>query len=197
MKELPLDKMQPMGCNWFAHFYRMVAEIGLHNAYSKCRAATSIIAVQGAPKVRLLARKAIAVGELTLVPWSTSVHEQKESKSDCRVYVKVMTTPPKMFSISSPPALGKSVEVEFWRMQEEKKSKEHANMKWDTVSYDVPWPVDIGLGKTVSVEITVATNSKAIKPDHEIRVWTHSVEKKRKDMQVAMDVFDYNKKPKL
>ena len=101
-----------------------------------------------------------------------------------------MTTPCKVFGISAPHGLGKTLEFEFWRMQEEKKDAKHANMKWTTVSETVTWPVDIGLGKTVSVNVVAATSTKAIKCDHEIRVFTPQTwEKKRNQLEVSMNQF--------
>ena len=63
-------------------------------------------------------------------------------------------------------------------MKEENKEAKHANMKWDVSTQTVNWPVDIGLGKTVSVNVCVATNTKIIKPNTEIRI-LNSINKKR------------------
>ena len=185
MKELPLAPLKYMD---FDNFYRMVAEIGLHKVQIQFANVSDMVIIQGAPKVRLIARKDIEIGELTLVPWSTSMqHKPIETTNDCRTYVKVGTTPPKVFGISSPPGLGKVVESAFWRMQEEKKAAKSGNMKWTTVSTVVTWPIDIGLGKTVTVDIAVATNNKVIRADGEIRVFSNVDKKRVLDMPLNVD----------
>ena len=67
-------------------------------------------------------------------------------------------------------------------MNEDKKDTRNANMKWATMTETVHWPIDIGLGKTVPVEIVVATNHKAIKPNHEIRVYTAPTKRNLQEM---------------
>ena len=75
-------------------------------------------------------------------------------------------------------------------------------MKWSTTTRTVPWPVDIGLGKTVEVVITTATNCKAIKANREIRIYTQEKSTKRKGTEMALpDTLDNaeqtkEKKPK-
>jgi hypothetical protein len=184
MKELPLAHITYKD---FDSFYRMVAEIGLHKVQCQFTNVSDMVVIQGAPKVRIIARKAIEIGELTLVPWSTAVQHKpmQETANDC--YVKVWTTPPKVFGISSPPGLGKVVECAFWRMQEEKKEAKCANMKRTTVSNVVTWPIDIGLGKTVNVDVTVAINHKVIRANSEIRVFSYVEKKRTYDMPLNVD----------
>ena len=186
-------------------WHRVVAEIALHKLFVQFQTGMHRFVTQGAPKVRLLARQQIETGSLTLVPWSSSLTMMKQAKTesnnnpdkiDHRV-IEVMTTPPKIFSINSPEGLGKSFEVPFWRMKEENKDAKHANMKWDVSTQTINWPVDIGLGKTVSVNVCVATNTKIIKPNTEIRIFS-PINKKRPATTsvVCLDSFVSSKKLK-
>ena len=167
--------------------YRMVADIGLFSAFRKHDGAKGKVFVQSVPKARLMARTNIAVEELTLVPWSYGVQAKPiEHQREARVSVEVCTTPPKFFSISSPPGLGKKFDVCFWRMHDEKTTIKLANMKFCVCEETVVWPVDIGHGKNVVVKITAATNTKAIKENQEIRVFVQP-DKKRKAMKMSVD----------
>jgi hypothetical protein len=168
---------------------RMVADIALYNLYKKNVVSNDLVIIQGAPKVRLIARSHIALQKLVLVPWSQGVQAKRiESKNDARVCVEVMTKPPTYFAVTAPLGLGKTIEVEFWRMTDDRKDVKQTNMKWSTLKEVVTWPIDTGRGKTVQVNITVAINTKVIQPNHEIRVYTAS-DKKRKIMEVSVDAL--------
>ena len=150
--------------------YRMVADAALYKLYSEVESPEDKVIIQGAPKVRLIASKDIAVGELTLVPWTQNVQVKPiNSHQEWRTHVTLKTEPPRMFVISSPNGLGKKIDIEFWRMQFERKDAKLANMSWALMTKTMQWPIDIGLGKTVDVAITVAKNSKVIKSKHEVR----------------------------
>ena len=169
---------------------RIVADIALYKLYQQHKVPEGLVIIQGAPKVRLLARSHIAAKKLVLVPWSQGVQTKRiESKADARVCVEVMTKPPTYFAVSTPNGLGKTIEVEFWRMNEDRKGVKNTNMKWSTKTEVVPWPVDIGRGVSVEVHITVAVNTKAIQPNQEIRVYTAPTGKKRKIMEASVDTL--------
>jgi hypothetical protein len=169
---------------------RIVADIALYKLYQQHKVPEGLVIIQGAPKVRLLARSHVAAKKLVLVPWSQGVQTKRiESKTDARVCVEVMTKPPTYFAVPTPSGLGKTIEEEFWRMNEDKKDVKNTNMKWSTMTEVVPWPVDIGRGVSVEVHITVAVNNKAILPNQEIRVYTAPTGKKRKIMEVSVDTL--------
>ena len=178
--------------------HRIVAEIAMYNLYHKHMQSNDMLIVQGAPKIRLLARSDIPADSLTLVPWSLGVQPKPlASKNDCRTIVEVLTKPPVVFGISAPLGLGKKMELGFWRMQEEKKDPAKANMKWSTKIEKVPWPVDIGLGQTVSVSITVAVNTTAIEPLQVIRVFTKPIAaEKTMKLEMSMTEFGNEKRQK-
>ena len=148
-------------------FTRMVADIALHKIYQKNEKEGRInehVIIQGSPKARLLARTSINANALTLVPWAYGVQVKPLlSKGANHAYVEVMTDPPKVYAISPPSGMGKTLELEFWRMQEEKKDAANANMKWDSTTVNVAWPVNMGCeSKSVQVNVSVAINDKPI-----------------------------------
>ena len=167
--------------------YRMVADIGMFKMFRKHDGSKDNVFVQTSPKVRLMAIKHIGASGLTLVPWAYGVHAKPiANRTDARVVVEVCTTPPKFFQVNSPIGIGKSFDVCFWRMHDEKNDATAANMTFSVCSETVDWPVDIGHGENVVVNMTVATNSKAIKKNQEVRVLVRQ-EKKRKAMQMAVE----------
>ena len=194
IKEIPVNP--PPVHKELDNVYRMVADTAMYIAYDevmkKSPSLETMVRIQQSPRLRLLARRDLDVAELTMLPWSDAVKPKLlETTSHGDVTVKVCTKPPKIFQVTPPSALlGKTVEVPFWRMAHDKQQR-HTNMKWSTTTRTVPWPVDIGLGKTVEVVITTATNCKAIKANREIRIYTQEKSTKRKGTEMALpDTLD-------
>jgi hypothetical protein len=172
--------------------HRMVADLALYRAFEKHTVSPTKVMMQSAPRKRLIARNDIGVGEITLVPWTHGVQQRPVVSPGELVCVEVMTTPPKLFAISTPTGLGKNLLTEFWRMSEEKKEPKHANMKSSYVEEIVNWPINIGLGKSVSVRVPVAINSKVVKKNYELRLLASTIDsKKRKALELSL--LDYGR----
>ena len=173
--------------------YRMVADIAMYKAFQEHPVPPDTMIMQTVPRKRLVAIKAIASGSLTLVPWSYGVNlEAVDVKKDNVFYIEVAAKPPKLFAIQQPSDLGKKFELEFWRMGRDKDAA-NANMTCGTLKFQIDWPIDVGNGKSVNVNVPIAKNNKAIKPEHEIKLHVVAKPSKRKAMEISMSDIADNK----
>ena len=154
--------------------FRMVAEFGLYAAYKKYMVLDTHVYIQSSPKTRLMAAQTLekdASNTLRLIPWTYSLNDKEEGQSKGKLNAKLLLDNPMKFEIKAPIGLDKKVEVEFWRVGEEKKDAKFANLKWSKVTENVHWPFDIGYGQKVEVEIPCLVLSKDVQVDTELHVF--------------------------
>ena len=171
-KQLPLLKP---GVGDSDAVYSMYADLGLRSAYEKYGEVGAKVYIQGAPKTRVMTAVAMKQAQkdvLRLVPWSSNVGKVAlQPKDDCYLYLTVETDPPKRFEIKPPSKLGKEVEIEYWRVQEERKDAKYANLMWSTVEESIPCPASLGVGKSLNVVVPILVLSKDVGESIELRVF--------------------------
>ena len=182
-KRLKVVVVTPFDFRDISYTYKMVAEIALWTLYKQYQ--TKNVMIQLKPQNRLLATKDLAAGELVLIPWTQNVANRviEATKKDAgHVYVEVLTDDRKIFKISAPPGDGKEHVAPFWKMQDEVHDKKSANCEFVKMTQKVKWPMDVGLGMHVDVEVKSVKNFKAIAANHEVRVWKPPTLKEKKPM---------------
>jgi hypothetical protein len=71
-------------------------------------------------------------------------------------------------------------------MTDERKDKVRANMQWSYIEETVAWPIDIGLGKKVTVRVPTAENDKAIHAHNEVRTFTQQVAVQKRGLEISL-----------
>ncbi len=146
-------------------FYHIVANIALTKVWQNNPDTKSLVNVQTNPRRRLLATTNIGVGKL----WSHG-HCVKHVDINGDMHIEICTDPPNYYSISSPSGQGKKFDVMWWRVAQETREEQFANVKLRKVCETIRWPIDIGLNKDVEVKVPIASNYKHIKKDTEVKL---------------------------
>ena len=193
LKELPLS-LRPDVCNQ-DHLFRAVAEAALSKAYKHYKISESLVYIQGSPRIRVLARCTLAAKQVTFVPWTCGLGKPVANKNDNTLLVQVMTPTPVYFELKAPGGLGKTVEVEYWRVQTERNEASMGFLSRVNVPVDVAWPFATGMGPKVVVNVPVLVVNQRVEADWELKVFEAKVEKKRK-LELSMADMTSEKKDK-
>ena len=167
IKLLQLAELQP---DVFGQdvYKQMIANFGIAAAYHQHKVSPDMIHIQGQPKIRVLSRRTLKAGSLIMVPWTLNVSPRKPTDKSSAT-IDVMMDAPSSFALKPPAGLGKSIEVEYWRLQPATHDKD-ANMRLTTIDVLVNYPIDFGEGETVNVRMTVATNFKKVDAGVELKL---------------------------
>jgi hypothetical protein len=166
-----------------------IADSALYKAYNDHRVDINAdVYVQTSPKIRLMARRSLDVGSLTLVPWTTAVQRKPlKDDSDTALFVNVHINGMCLkFEIKQPSGIGKTIEVEYWRVQTERDQNKFANVTKDTVTVSVPCLLQ---RNPVKCDVPVLLISKAIAENTEIKFFEAPKGNKRKAEFIDVSAF--------